>query len=201
MLKLVNTFMKESILRRIIKLMALLLSTIIIYTAISLPSIAYSYLGHKIYSTIYFARYSEIGTTSVVHINNAMYSWNAASEQNLMQIYGGGTHTSLVFPQNDGNSRIYRVALPAGSIDQVMVYSSGDAVSSIDVNLNTAYSLANSAQTGKYDVWSLFLHIGGHAIGLAHPISGTTSVMNFLQTGIERRNLYTYDVNAAASLY
>ena len=35
-----------------------------------------------------------------------------------------------------------------------------------DIAINMSFQWANSAQPGKYDVWTVFMHEAGHAVGI-----------------------------------
>lgn len=65
-------------------------------------------------------------------------------------------------------------------------------------------AFANSAQVGCYDLYSIFLHETGHAVGLAdlYGSSDTSKVMyGYVSRNATKRNLTADDKAGIASIY
>lgn len=194
--------MKKRTFKRICILFIVL---VFIISCTVVPGFAYSFNGGHIANTLYFYPYYGFGTTTRQHFNHAMYSWNASSGQNLLQMINSySTHSSTNYPSNDGYNYIYRVN--TGTDDylaetQRYTTSGGSITVSADVNLNMYYSWANSAQVGKYDVWSVILHEMGHVCGLAHSNYSSAVMYKSVASNTEKRSLSNDDLNGIASLY
>lgn len=73
-----------------------------------------------------------------------------------------------------------------------------------DVNINVYYSFANSAQPKCYDLYSVFLHETGHAMGLKdlYSDSDKPAVMyGYSYVNTTKRNLTTDDKNGITAIY
>lgn len=168
---------------------------------------AYSLTGQHIGSTISYTPYNGFGTTTISHFNEALWQWNSNSGRALMNRKATERHYSTNYPTNDGNSYIY--AVNTGSDTYVAqntwrYNTATNVITESDINLNMYHSWANSAQLGKYDVWSVFLHEAGHTAGLAdlYSSSYSTSVMyGYSNTNTLKRYLAQDDINGLTAIY
>lgn len=119
--------------------------------------------------TLTFVPQNTFGATSISHFNEALSQWNSATGYTLMT-RSTSTHSETAYPKADGKSYIYRINAGAKYAAECQPYldSTGKIVVSADINFNTYYAWANSAQPGCMDVWTVFLHESGHPAGLSN---------------------------------
>ena len=129
---------------------------------------AYTLTGKHITNILTFVPHSSFGATSVSHMNEACYQWNSQAGKNILRREPTRTHNSSAYPSNDGNNYVYKVDAGTQYLAQCTWYSNGSVNVSADININPHYAWANSAQSGCYDLWTVFLHETGHAAGLSH---------------------------------
>jgi len=189
------------------KLTSFILTVAMVFGCLSLLPAkvkAYSLNGRRITSTQTYIPYSGFGSTTITHFNHAMYQWNHYSGQNLMNRSSTITHSRTDYPNDDGKNYIY--AKNTGTTDyvgQTTTYyntSTGVAKSS-DINLNMYYSWANSAQPGKFDVWTVFLHETGHAAGMGHSSNSSAVMYPTVKRNHLNRSLTTDDINGIKAIY
>lgn len=79
-------------------------------------------------------------------------------------------HYKTSYPNYDGMNAIYRVNVGADYLAQTTWWrhNGTNIISEADININMYYPYANSAQPGKFDTWTVFIHEAGHVIGLNH---------------------------------
>lgn len=154
---------------------------------------------------VYFV-HQDFTTSSFNSVNDSMYKWYQASGYNLMRRHATQRHTLTDYTDDDASvdnlNLIYRV--PVGTSKYIaqnrIAYKSG-IVTESDINLNTSHSFANSAKSGCYDTYSIFLHELGHTIGLGH-VTDTTPVMyETYVTNKEKRSLAQDDIDGAKFIY
>lgn len=151
--------------------------------------------GYVLTQKINYIPHRDFGSLSIAHMNDALYVWNEAMNNWLLSRSPTERHTSKSFPLEDNKSKVYRVTNSNTDIvAENHIYSLGGSVTESDININMACDWANSAQSGKYDVWSVFLHEAGHTVGLGDRDDTTQSVMYWLAfQNTERRALYSID--------
>ena len=152
-------------------------------------------------SSITFIPHKDFGETTVLHFNHACYPWNAASGYSLLSRSATKTHSKTAYPKKDSVNAIYRVSTNDNYVAQTTYYSSNSIIKEADVNINMRYKWANSAQAGCYDVWSVFTHEAGHAVGIGHSDSKSAVMYPTVYVNTTRRTLSTEDKNAAYANY
>lgn len=169
-----KTFIKISL--------AVLLLLLLMVTFVENQNVnAYKIKPYKISTPITFIPHENFSSTSVSHFNEALYQWNTQAGKTLMTRHVTSRHKGSSYPESDGISRIYRKGVGTGAGTYVAQATTRynlvtKNVLESDINMNVSYPFANSAQPNKFDVWTVFLHEGGHSAGLEH--SGvTTAVM------------------------
>ena len=138
--------------RKKILIFSVLLSLILLNVG---KSYAYTLHTNRPANVLRYQAYSGFSTLSKQHFNHAMYEWNAATGKNFLQVVG--EHSLSNFPSRDGVSRIYKQAKGTDYVarnsrmpgDQKFFFES-------DVNINSTYNWANSAQPDCYDTNSVF---------------------------------------------
>lgn len=148
-----------------------------------------------------FIPYQGFGSTTVTHFNHACYPWNEASGFSLVSRSATTTHSKTAYPKKDGMNAIYAVSDEDDYVAKCTWYYSGNYVIEADINLNMKYQWANSAQSGRYDVWSVFMHEVGHAVGMGHSSSTSAVMYSVAKKNYTRRSLHTYDRQGIAALY
>lgn len=203
-----NYNQKRSVLamqKKLKKFLSLLLATVMITTLTAPSALAYEKLSHKIKSTLTYTPYSGFGTTSVSHMGEAVSKWNNAAGSTLITI-SSNTHSSTSgYPTKDGKNYIYRIDVGQDYVAQCYYWWGvlGNLQQS-DVNINVYYSFANSAQPKCYDLYSVFLHETGHAMGLKdlYSDSDKPAVMyGYSYVNTTKRNLTTDDKNGITAIY
>lgn len=195
--------MRKKTLRIITSLLSLALVCALLISSVC----AYSLTGQHISSTISYTPYNGFGTTTISHFNEALWQWNSNSGLSLMNRKATARHYSTNYPTNDGNSYIYAVNTGSNTYvaENTWRYNtSTNVITESDINLNMYHSWANSAQPGKYDVWSVFLHEAGHTAGLAdlYSSSYSSSVMyGYSNTNTLKRYLAQDDINGLTAIY
>lgn len=152
-------------------------------------------------SSITFIPHKDFGDTTVLHFNRACYPWNAASGYSLLSRSATQTHSKTAYPKKDSVNAIYCISTNDNYVAQTTYYHSNSIITEADVNINMRYKWANSAQAGCYDVWSVFTHEAGHAVGIGHSDSKSAVMYPTVYTNTTRRTLSTEDKNAAYANY
>ena len=154
---------------------------------------------------IRYLPHEDFGDLSVSHMNEALYVWNSAMDAGYLGRYADDTHSDKDYPLYDNENKVYRVPLGRnGTVAENTVFSlkSNHMVVESDININMSYSLANSAQPDKYDVWSVFLHEAGHTVGIADNMDVPASVMYAVSSkNAEKRSLHSDDLAAIQAIY
>lgn len=139
-------------------------------------------------------------------MREAVGKWNAAAGSTKMSV-STTTHSQTTgYPRRDDKCYVYRIS--TGSNDYVAQCKSYrnlfGYLYEADININVYYAFANSAQVGCYDLYSVFLHETGHAMGLAdlYGSSDAAKVMyGYSSTNVTKRNLAADDKAGIASIY
>lgn len=128
-----------------------------------------------------------------------MYEWNAALGKNFLQV--SGSHSKTNYPSEDGISRIYKVAAGKDYVAQNTRLPPGQFYFfESDVNINSSYNWANSAQPSCYDTNSVFLHEMGHSVCINHSQTTDAVMYKLVYTNREFRYLRPDDLNAVSAV-
>lgn len=183
-----------------------IICVLIVIPMLSVSALAYETNGNKIYDPITFIPNSQFGTTPRSHMRAAVGKWNSAAGSAKMSV-STTTHTKTSgYPRRDDNCYVYRIN--TGTSDYVAQCTSYrnlfGYLYEADININVYYAFANSAQVGCYDLYSIFLHETGHAMGLSdlYGSSDSAKVMyGYVNTNTTKRNLTADDKAGIASIY
>lgn len=166
------------------KILAAVVVGVLAITTFTPAAEAYTLTGKHIANRLSFVPHSSFGSTSISHMNEACYQWNSQAGKEILKREPTQRHNSTSYPSNDGKNYIYKVNAGSQYLAQCTWYFTGSVNTSADININSYYAWANSAQAGHYDLWTVFLHETGHAAGLDHSsVSGAvmwpTTASNF----------------------
>lgn len=193
--------------RKILKLSSFLLLAVSLATILSAtPAFAYETLSHKIKSTITYTPYSGFTDLSIEHMGEAVEKWNDAAGATLLQM-SSSTHSSTSgYPLKDGKNYVYRMDVGPGYLGECHYWwnSLTGELTQSDININVYYSFANSAMKGCYDLYSVFLHETGHAMGLndLYGENDKKAVMyGIMYTNTTKRDLEQDDKDGIAAIY
>lgn len=192
--------------RNIKKVLSFILAAIMVTALMATPAFAYEKLSHKIKSTLTYTPYNGFAEMSIDHMGKAVEKWNTAAGSTLLKI-SSSTHSSTSgYPSKDGNNYIYRIDVGQDYVAQCYYWwniFTGNLQQS-DININVYYSFANSAQTGCYDLYSVFLHETGHTMGLKdlYDDSDSAAVMyGYSSKNTTKRNLTEDDKAGITAIY
>lgn len=189
-----------------VRVLSAIICILMVSPILSISAMAYQTNGNIIYDPITFIPNSQFGTTSRLHMREAVGKWNAAAGATKMSV-SATTHTNTSgYPRRDGKCYVYRIN--TGTNDYIAQCTSYKNLFGYlyeaDININVYYAFANSAQVGCYDLYSVFLHETGHAMGLAdlYGSSDSAKVMyKYSSTNVTKRNLTADDKAGIASIY
>lgn len=179
---------------------------LVLVVAISLATattaFAYGTLSHKITSTKTFVPSSSFGSTSITHMGYAVGKWNTAAGSTLMQI-SASTHSSSGYPDDDGNNYVYKEDAGTDYVAECWYQWNNGSLTESDINTNSYYSWANSAQSGCYDLYTVFLHETGHAAGLADVYTSYDEAVmyKYSHTNTTKRSLKDDDEAGIEDIY
>lgn len=183
--------------------LSLLLVVCLFFCVEAVSAQAYTLTGWKLCKKINFIPYSEIGSTSISHFNEALYQWNKECSVYTMTRDPKVRHSYTDFYKTDTtHNRIYRVRNPddrAPGCTNTTYNMTTKQVVSADINLNTYFHMSNYQQDGYFDVWTVFIHEAGHVLGFDH--SSLDSVMNTYPEGTIKRMLTADDKAGINYLY
>lgn len=185
-----------------------LLTLAILICLISFPPTvsAYKISDYRLVDEIRYIPHQDFGSLSIAHMNDALYVWNEAMGEGLLSRSPTVRHTKTDYPTQDNVNRVYRVCMgqESGVLAENQPYLNlyWQVIES-DININMSFTWANSAQPGKMDLWTVFMHEAGHTIGLSdegknHP----EAVMYFqIPENHERRSLSEDDIKGVRYLF
>lgn len=113
-------------------------------------------------------------------------------------------HSTSNYPQQDGESRVYRKdmgsRIPLAELTPMDLM--GGYIFEADMLLNIYFPYVNGAYSGKYDTWGVFLHEAGHAAGMDHTTSFTSVMYDTSRTNtLTYRYLQNDDKTGIKNLY
>lgn len=170
-------------------------------------SFAYVELKHTIGSTVTYYPYEGFDVLSHIHMQNAASVWNDAVEKTLISVSSTTQPNRIGFYKDDGKNYIYAEDVGRGYVAHNHFWwsTTGGKLTQSDINLNMYYSWANSAKSGCYDVYSVFLHELGHTMGLgdveASEYKNKSIMYQYVFENKERRELLSDDLAGLAALY
>ena len=75
-------------------------------------------------------------------------------------------------------------------------------LNSADIAINMSFQWANSAQPGKYDFWTVFMHEAGHVVGILDNRTWFGAVMYYrTYANQEKRSLHGFDLAMIEAIY
>ena len=152
-----------------------------------------------------------ISALSMSQFQSSFNRWNSALPYNKLWLSPDVRHHSTWDNRFDNfGNQIFRCVLPGGPIGRMQdrrragSYINGlPEYVEVNILLNTAHPFANEAWgcRYRYDVYTVFLHEAGHALGVGHTTrSDFRYMMNVMWPGIRpgehRRFLGNYDLHA-----
>ena len=187
-----------------IKKTGIFLLAVLLIFSLSTTAFAYETLSHKIRSAKTFVPSSAFGTTSKTHMGYAVEKWNTAAGTTLMQI-SSSTHSSTGYHNNDGKNYIYKEDAGTDYVAQCWYeWNIFGSLTESDININSYYSWANSAQPNCYDLYRVFRHETVHAAGLADLYSSSDSaavMYGYSSTNTTKRSLTADDIAGIEAIY
>ena len=156
---------------------------------------------------ITFIPHSDFGTTTISHMNEALWEWNHNLPSGIEGIYRDPVvhHSATNYPTKDGINRIYRKNIYSTEyVGQATWYTVNGITTEADINLNMYYNWANSAQPNAYDVWTVFLHEAGHLYGLCDVYDSVYSnrvMYGIASTNSTKRSLTSAEVHVLQNIY
>ena len=191
------------------RLICLCLAIGMMFSVVGLPASAYStWAGYHVGSgkTLTFTPDKNFTPLSMQHMRESMTKWNTAAGRTLIDM-STSTFTCPAgydYEEKDGNNYISRVGAGDAYIGHThptdYVLWTGEW-KEVDININIDQPFANSAQKGKYDLYSIFLHEAGHACGVGHSLLSTAVMYKNSDMGVEKRILTTDDKNGVNEVY
>lgn len=197
--------------REVKRLFVLLLTAVTFIFPFALQAQAYDsstptyFRPYALYKNIKYVPSYKFGATSISHMNEALYQWNEATIYGYLGREPTLRHYTNNYPVEedddnsifyDDNNYIYHQDMKHRDfIAQNTIQPLGGSVVTSDIVINMNYTWANSAQPGKLDLWSAFLHEAGHTLGLGDHRYIMSSVMYAtLGYNTVKRYLHDYDV-------
>lgn len=120
-------------------------------------------------------------------------------------VISSSTHSSTGYSNDDGNNYVYKEDAGTDYVAQCWYqWNLFGTLTESDININSYYSWANSAQSGCYDLYSVFLHETGHAAGLAdlYDSGDSAAVMyGYSSTNTTKRVLTSDDEAGIEDIY
>lgn len=166
---------------------------------------SYELASNKVIGKITYVPSEKFGSTSITHMGEAVEKWNISAGSTLIEI-SSSTHASSGYPSDDSKNYIYKEDAGTSYVAQCwrQYNTTTGEVLETDININVYYSLANSAQSGCYDLYSIFLHETGHTMGLKdlYDKSDADAVMyGYVSTNTTKRDLTDDDEAGIKAIY
>ena len=163
--------------------------------------------GRWLGTEIRYLPHEDFGAATISQMNEALYTWNAAMGEGYLGRYPDQTHPDdEPLYQPDFENKVYRVSYGnTGTCGTNLTYSHNynkNMIYESDILINMSCTWANSAQPGKYDFWSAFLHEAGHTVGIADNKGVPDAVMYYkLDANTSKRTLHADDRAALQAIY
>lgn len=173
----------------------------------AIPANAYVLSEYNVWlgDTIRYIPHEDFGSLSVSHMNEALYEWNEAMDAGYLGRYPSYTHDDSDYPNRDNQCKVYRLNRGQNGVlgaNYVWHNTSTKMVLESDIYTNMSYTWANSAQPGKYDYWTFFMHEAGHSVGIGDNRDVPDAVMYYkIDPNTEKRTLRVDDRNAIKAIY
>ena len=203
--------MKKILKKEVPRFLMLMLVTVILVCSCSLQAFAVDYntdlymMPYKLVEgfNIRFIPHEDFGQTSVDHMNHALYVWNQAMGEGFLSRDPEHTHPDTNYPSYDGESKVYRRNYGTSTfVAQLTPEDGGGILYAADIVFNMSFEWANSAQPGKYDVWTVFMHEAGHAVGIKDNPRWPDAVMYAIAyPNQEKRSLHDFDLAMIDAIY
>lgn len=133
-------------------------------------------------------------------IQAAFPAWNTCGSNFAVSYAGTTASTSNPPSAMNGMHEIYFASsgfTDSGILAWNYYWYSGSAIVDSNIVFNDAYSWADGAASGKFDLQSVALHEMGHTVGLDDQYGETTEVMGAMPMNATRRALSASEVNGA----
>lgn len=158
---------------------------------------------------ITFIPHSDFGTTTISHMNEALWEWNHNLPSGIEGVYRDPVvrHSTENYPSWDYESRIYRKDLGWDEyVAEITLIPPQNSVivTEADININMHHNWVNSAQPNAYDVWTVFLHEAGHLYGLCDVYDSIYSnrvMYGIASTNSTKRSLASAEVHVLQNIY
>ena len=158
---------------------------------------------------IRFIPHQDFGALTISHMNEALYVWNQAMDAGYLGREPVIRHSDpeTDYPGNgryDGKSKVYRVHAGTNGtyVAQMTPGEGAGLLTSADIAINMSFQWANSAQPGKYDFWTVFMHEAGHVVGIADNDILPNSVMyGVARLNHTRRSLTDFEYTMLGAIY
>ncbi len=196
------------------KVVSMFLMIALIIFASFVPASAYSlpsdnfWVGEQY--VIYFRPHYLLGATSVTHMNDALWQWNArtlsVANRSVVQRYTS-SHYLSTYPTTDEMHCVYKLNMSNKKLAEATTrrespfpFIGRKQVYDADILINSAYAYSNGAANG-YDFWTVFLHESGHTIGLNHSSFSDAVMKTSFGKGELVRYLSQDDKNGVSAVY
>lgn len=152
------------------------------------------------YQTCTFYVQDTFGSTSKTQFADAVIHWNNQLTKSPPFLYKSSSDTSLTQPQKNGTKTVTKRYIGYGYVAVCERYldATNTYVIETDIDLNTYWQFANSAQPGCYDVQSIFTHELGHVLRIGEStVYADTMYSTAKLNNTDNRTVTTADRDAA----
>lgn len=148
------------------------------------------------------------------HMNEALWQWNKTAGKTIFSIsyerHSNDNDSQWGYDRpkstDNGVNEIFKEVrndisyvgeTAISRVEYSNIFTKWIVIEEADILINVKHKFANSAQSGAYDTWSIFLHEAGHALGLDdNPNStyGTSVMYPYAKTNVTKRYLLNDDI-------
>lgn len=189
------------------RLICLCLAIGMMFSVVGLPASAYStWANYHIGSgkTLTFIPYEDFTSLTIQHIRESMQKWGNPVGRTLLSMSMSTHSETKGYKVKDGKNLICKEKAANEYIAQTWPTDydlwTGE-LKEVDININRDCEFANSAQKGKYDLYSIFLHEAGHACGVGHSLLTNAVMYEHSETGVQKRILTSDDKSGVKAVY